>query len=171
MSSPARIQTPASAADSANVGLRVRAAQHDDVQAVAAAVSQLLLELGGTPPPLPAMEAAAGEIVRDHAVGAVLIAEAEGALVGVLAASWQTAIHVPGRYGLIQDLWVDPALRSQAVGAALIDALCRLAREHGVKRLEVGLPREHFAAIGPTVAFYRREGFTPLGQRMRKALT
>jgi len=150
---------------------RVRAAEPRDVQAIVVAVSRLLVELAGAAPPPAAMEATAAELIGDGVAGAVLVAEAEGELVGVLAASWQTAIHVPGRYASIQDLWVDEAWRSQAIGAALIAALCRLARERGVGRLEVGLPREHFAGIAATTTFYQRQGFTALGPRMRKLLS
>ena len=66
----------------------------------------------------------------------------EDGIVGVLAASWQHAIHVPGRYGTIQDLWVHPDWRSRAIGRELLAAFFELAREEGAKRVEVGLPRE-----------------------------
>ncbi len=38
-------------------------------------------------------------------------------------------------------------------------------------RIEVGLPRETFAAIGATEAFYRVNGFEHLGPRMRRLLS
>jgi GNAT superfamily N-acetyltransferase len=100
----------------------------------------------------------------------VLIAEADGAIVGVLSASWQRAIHVPGIYATIQDLWVDEAWRSRGVGAELVEAIASQARGRGVSRLEVGLPRETFAAIASTESFYRRNGFEQLGPRMRRLL-
>jgi GNAT superfamily N-acetyltransferase len=100
----------------------------------------------------------------------VLVAEVEGLLVGLLSSSWQRAIHVPGRYAVIQDLWVDPAWRSTGVGAALVEAIAAIARGQGAPRLEVGLPRETFAAIGRTEAFYGANGFQHLGPRMRRRL-
>jgi GNAT superfamily N-acetyltransferase len=148
----------------------VRKANPADAAAVAGAVAELLRELGSTPPPPQALEAAAREAIEDPRVGAVILAEAGGELVGVLGASWQSAMHVPGRYAVIQDLWVARAWRSRAVGRALLDALCETARELGVPRLEVGLPREGFAAIESTRAFYRANGFEPLGERMRRRL-
>jgi GNAT superfamily N-acetyltransferase len=150
---------------------RVRGAVAADVAAIATAVSQLLLELGGTPPQPAAMRATTLELLDDGGAGAILVAEAGGALVGVLAASWQTAIHTAGRYGLIQDLWVHPAWRSRAIGAALVDAMVELARREHVGRVEVGLPREGFGGLEATEAFYARNGFTPLGKRMRVVLT
>jgi GNAT superfamily N-acetyltransferase len=150
---------------------RVRPAGHGDVAAVAVAVRELLLELGAAPPALAEMELAARELIDDPAVGTVLVARARDGLVGVLGASWQTAMHVPGAYALIQDLWVHPGWRSRAVGAGLLDALFELARDRGLRRVEVGLPRESFASFRATEAFYARNGFMGNGPRMRRMLS
>jgi GNAT superfamily N-acetyltransferase len=149
----------------------VRLATPADVVPIVDAVAELLLELGGTPPDQDAMRAAARALLEDRNAGAVLVAESDAGLVGVLAASLQTAIHIPGRYALIQDLWVHPSSRSNHVGAALIGALVELARQAGIARIEVGLPRESFAAIDATTAFYARNGFHALGPRMRQVLS
>jgi GNAT superfamily N-acetyltransferase len=170
---------------------RVRAAVHEDAPAVAAAVGKLLVELGGTPPPVAAMQAAALALLDDREAGALLVADTGGgglgvhieagiveadtskveeAVVGVLGASWQSAIHAPGRYGLIQDLWVHPSWRGSGVGGGLLAALFELARERGVERLEVGLPRTSFGGLAATEAFYLASGFTTLGTRMRRIL-
>jgi GNAT superfamily N-acetyltransferase len=157
-------------AATATVDWRVRAAGPGDVAGVTAAVAELLVELGGTPPRASAMQTAALGLIEDSDAGAVLLAEADSELVGVLAASWQTAIHIPGRYALIQDLWVRPSWRRGAIGAALLQALFEHARRSGIERVEVGLPREGFANLRATDAFYRRNGFTSLGARMRTVL-
>jgi para-aminobenzoate synthetase len=152
--------------------VEVRGATEADVPAVAAGVGQLLIELSGGGPARSELEAASAELVRDRGMGALLVAEVGGedGIVGVLAASWQHAIHVPGRYGTIQDLWVDPQWRSRAVGHDLVEAFCALARQEGAKRIEVGLPREDFERIAATEAFYRANGFEHLGPRMRRKL-
>jgi GNAT superfamily N-acetyltransferase len=162
---------------SANAGLEspartwaVALASPADASDVVVAVQELLLELGSTPPPTPALEATVLELIEDERAGAVLLARVGEDVIGVLAASWQLAIHVPGHYATIQDLWVHPTWRSRAIGAELIDALVELARERGMARIEVGLPRESFAAIDATAAFYRRNDFAPLGPRMRRLL-
>jgi branched-chain amino acid aminotransferase len=149
----------------------VRSAGHEDVEAVAEAVRELLLELGGTPCERSAMQAVARALIDDPTAGAVLLAEADGALVGVLASSWQMAIHVPGTYALIQDLWVHPDWRGRSVGGGLIAALSELARGRGAVRVEVGLPRESFPSFAATEAFYVRSGFTANGPRMRLGLS
>lgn len=157
---------------SAEPKCEVRAATEADVAAAAAGIGELLIELSGGGPPAAELERATSELVRDGGMGALLVAEAGGedGIVGVLAASWQHAVHVPGRYGTIQDLWVRPDWRSRAVGHELIEAFCALAREQGAARVEVGLPREDFERIEATSAFYRANGFEHLGPRMRRKL-
>jgi GNAT superfamily N-acetyltransferase len=150
----------------------VRKAEAGDVPAVAAAVAELLVELSGRGQAAAELEEATLRLVGDRGAGALLVAEAGGedGIVGVLAASWQHAIHVPGRYGTIQDLWVRQAWRSRAVGRGLLTAFFELAREEGAGRVEVGLPRESFENLGATEAFYLANGFEHLGPRMRRKL-
>jgi branched-chain amino acid aminotransferase len=157
----------------------VRAATHGDVFAVVEVVQKLLRELGGPAPFVDAMAAAARVLLEDPHAGALFVAEVDGAtvgsedspaMVGVLGASWQTAIHVPGRYALIQDLWVHPDWRGKAVGSGLLAALCERAREFEITRVEVGLPRDSFKGLAATKAFYLDNDFAPLGARMRRGL-
>jgi GNAT superfamily N-acetyltransferase len=148
----------------------VREAGAEDVEEVATAVENLLVELGARPPERPDLEAEVRALLDDPQGGSVLVAEADGDVVGVLSASWQRAMHVPGVYATIQDLWVDEAWRSRGVGAELVEAIASQARSRGASRLEVGLPRETFAAIASTESFYRRNGFEHLGPRMRRLL-
>ncbi len=168
---------------------RVRAATHEDLPAIVAAVGELLTELGSRPPSSSQMLQTARALLEDPRLGALLLAEREpasgvvpvsdggresdaggeeGVVVGVLIASYQLALHVPGRYALIQDLWVHPSWRSRSVGRELVGALFELAREQGMARAEVGLPRESFAGIRETEGFYARNGFEHLGSRMRR---
>ena len=156
--------------DAAATESTVREAGADDVAAVSTAVEALLLELGGRRPERSELETEVRAHLDDPDGSSVLIAEADGKVVGVLSASWQRAIHVPGVYATIQDLWVDEAWRSRGVGAELVEAIASQARTRGVSRLEVGLPRETFAAIASTESFYRRNGFQHLGPRMRRLL-
>jgi len=148
----------------------VREAGAGDVEGVATAVESLLRELGGRCPDRPSLEAEVRALLDDPEGSSVLIAETDGKIVGLLGASWQRAIHVPGVYATIQDLWVDEDWRSRGVGAELVEAIASQARARGVTRLEVGLPRETFAAIASTESFYRRNGFEHLGPRMRRLL-
>jgi GNAT superfamily N-acetyltransferase len=149
----------------------VELASRADLGGVVVAVQELLLELGGTPPDALALQRAAAELIDDPGAGAVIVARSGGEIVGVLAASWQLAIHVPGRYATIQDLWVHRAWRSRSVGAELIDALVDLVGDRDIARIEVGLPRESFSAIAATERFYRDNDFARLGPRMRRIVS
>jgi GNAT superfamily N-acetyltransferase len=162
---------PVSASTPPSQAWKVRPAGHGDASAVAVAVRELLLELGGTPTTLAEMEAAARALIDSPKDGAVLVAQSREGLVGVLGASWQTAIHVPGRYALIQDLWVHPRWRGGTVGTGLLAALFELARAKGLRRVEVGLPRESFDRFAATEAFYVGNGFSANGPRMRRSLS
>lgn len=143
-----------------------------DVRNVARGVARLLDELGAAPPSLEPMEEAARSVVHDPSVGSLLIATADdGSVVGLLGSSWRTAVHRCGRYAVIEELWVDPDWRSQAVGRSLVEALVDgvLPRE-GIDCVEVGLPRPAFATVEATTAFYRSCGFAPVGARMRRVI-
>ena len=151
-------------------GRRVRTASRGDVPAVAAAVRELLVELGGKPAPKAALEEAARALIDNPDAGTLLVAEHEGEIAGVLGVSWQIAIRVPGRYGLIQELWVRPDLRCHEIGGDLIVALLELAHARNIARLEVGLPSERYPHLAATEAFYLNNGFTTIGLRMRRLL-
>jgi GNAT superfamily N-acetyltransferase len=150
--------------------VQIRQATAQDAPAVAAGVAELLLEIGGSPAPNERLQASARELIADPQAGAVLVAECEQRIVGLLGVSWQTAIRVPGRYGLIQELWVQRAYRYKEIGAELIGALVELAREQGVARLEVGLPSERYRHLVATESFYEANDFTGIGLRMRRLL-
>lgn len=154
--------------DQVAIGASVRRADDGDAAAIAAAIASLLAELGGRQPAREDLEAETRASLVEPEAASIFVAESSGGeIVGVLSASWQRAIHVPGRYGLIQDLWVERAWRSRGVGAELVAAIAAEARERGASRLEVGLPRETFASIAATESFYRDNGFEHLGPRMR----
>lgn len=170
MSEAASIEPGAGARPGQLEGWTARSARPTDVAAIAVAVERLLVELGGRRPPRADLEGEIEAVLGDRGIGALIVAEAGSEIVGVLSASWQRALHVPGRYATIQDLWTHPDWRGCRVGSSLLDELAELCRVEGVVRIEVGLPRESFAAIGATEAFYRVNGFEHLGPRMRRLL-
>lgn len=172
MSEPASVEPGAATRPGPeSVGWTVRPASDGDAAAIAAAVERLLIELGGRRPPRVDLDAEIRAVLGDPGVGVLIVAEAAGEIVGVLSASWQRALHVPGRYATIQDLWADPDWRSRGVGAGLVDELVALCGKQGVARIEVGLPRESFDAIRATEAFYLGNGFEQLGPRLRRLLS
>ncbi|HEX4437183.1 MAG TPA: GNAT family N-acetyltransferase [Solirubrobacteraceae bacterium] len=145
----------------------LRSAKPADLPEVTRAICNLLTELAGSAPAPHEIEAAAAELLADPKKGCLMIADSADGMVGVLAASFQHAIHVPGCYCILQDLWTDPSWRSRGVGAGLVAALLSRLSELNIKRVEVGLPSARFDALQVTETFYRQNGFTLLGPRMR----
>jgi GNAT superfamily N-acetyltransferase len=157
--------------DGSAVSWNIRRAGHADTPGVVIAAQELLLELGATPPQARALEQTVRELLDDDGAGAVLVACTDRDVIGLLGASWQVAVHVPGEYATIQDLWVHQAWRSRSVGRELVAALVDVCGARGIVRIDVGLPRDSFRALGATEAFYLDNGFAPVGPRMRRVLT
>ena len=68
--------------------------------------------------------------------GLLLGAWRDGALLGYACLYWSFTSIIPAETVLMNDLYVDPAHRSQGVGRALIEASATIARERGAQRLE-----------------------------------
>jgi GNAT superfamily N-acetyltransferase len=99
---------------------------------------------------------------------ALLAREGGGECLGVLTLTETFAIYAGGRYGVIDELYVDPAHRSSGVGARLLDAACAIGRERGWRRLDVSAPPGD--AWRRTVAFYEKNGFVFTGPKLRRPI-
>ena len=97
-----------------------------------------------------------------------LIAEVDGAPVGVVGLSEGRALYAEGALATMQEFFVLPAFRAQAVGAALIEAAVVLARERGWQRLEVCTPP--LPEFSRSLGFYEQNGFEITGGRKLKRL-
>lgn len=137
-----------------------------DAGVVARLIHALLTELSGGTRAWDgaALEATAGELLRDGVVCGVL-ARVDGAPVGVLMLNECAATYAGGRFGEITELYVDPRYRSQGVAPKLLAEARAIAREKGWDRFEVGAPGQ--PTWNRTVDFYRREGFVEVGPRLR----
>jgi GNAT superfamily N-acetyltransferase len=162
-----------------NGGIRIRSARESDVHAVVAAVVSLLGELRGTEALFPMTEAerVCRSLVAIPDSGSVVVAERGRSddpdvreIVGVVTASFQSAIRTLGRYALIQELWVEPGHREYGIGEEMLlwaeDAWLQL----GIRHVEVGLPSPRFDHFARTSAFYERAGYVVRGPRLYKQL-
>jgi GNAT superfamily N-acetyltransferase len=104
-----------------------------------------------------ARSALAEAIAADDA--AVLVADADGALVGICTAYLDLNSVRFGKRCWIEDLAVDPGWRSQGIGGAMLDAAREWAKAAGATHLELdtGLAR------GDAQRFYERQGETHKG--------
>ena len=157
--------------------LEVRPAGPADVDYLVEAVARLIAELRGVPyePPPASIDdrrrQAAYSLVTARLPGIALIAvDALEDRLGLITASYQSAVRTGGQYALIQELWVMASMRGRGVGSALIAALCRSARAAGCRTVEVGIPHYDSPAFARTYPRYAQWGFKDLGPRMRKDL-
>ena len=91
----------------------------------------------------------------------VLLAEQEDTAVGFAAISPAFALYNNGAFGIITELFVLPAFRSQRIGARLVRQCESFARETGWTRLEVTTPPQ--PQFQRTLSFYRNNGFDVTG--------
>lgn len=83
----------------------------------------------------------------------ILVAEAEGRVVGFIALSFAPVLS--GLRALVDDLAVDPAYRRQGIGAALVEAAVQRANRRGATHLLVDTSRGDASAQ----KFYQACGF------------
>lgn len=142
----------------ADPGVLVRVAEGDDLDAVARLRWTWRVDRGEVPTTdLAAFTAALRAWAEDHASTHVpFVAVVDGAVVGM---AWQAIVErIPGpevwtrRSGMVQSVYVDPAVRDRGIGTELVAALVDAARAAELSYL----------AVHPTeraMPFYRRLGF------------
>ncbi len=142
---------------------KIRLATAGDRDAAVDLVRRLLTELGGTPAPAEAMAPVYERFADDGPSGFVALAEDDGRLVAVCTVSFVDALRSVGRYAIIQEMFVDPSVRSSGVGMEVL----RFSLDHAVSRgcamVELGTPYHGERQI----QFYQRAGFTEVGARLR----
>jgi GNAT superfamily N-acetyltransferase len=96
-------------------------------------------------------------------LGFVFLAESGGTPAAVCTVSLVHALRAAGRYAIVQEMYVAPDLRSTGLGAQLLARALDHARSLGCSFAELGTPLGGERQI----AFYRRSGFFPVGERLR----
>nr|WP_281423915.1 GNAT family N-acetyltransferase [Oceanobacter mangrovi] len=80
---------------------------------------------------------------------------------GFAAITESCSLYAEGRFGIVQELYVLPEYRSQAVGKSLLEAVVALGRQQGWRRLELCTPP--VPEFERTVSFYQANGFEITG--------
>lgn len=96
----------------------------------------------------------------------VLTAVAVNQLIGVLTLTASGSLYAGGKFGVIQELYVDEGYRSQGIGGMLVDAARQHGKEQGWVRLEVATPP--LPAFERSLAFYKQQNFEITGGRKMK---
>lgn len=102
---------------------------------------------------------------QDNSFYAVFLAFMEEECIGMITIHEITSMYARGLMGVIQELYVLPAVRSDGIGAILIREAKEYGSERGWKLIEVGAPNPE--KWGRTVSFYKGKGFEEKGPRLR----
>lgn len=98
--------------------------------------------------------------------GAVLVAEHEGAVMGMISISFNLAMRYDGEYCQVEELIVDPAARGLKAGGALVQASVDCAKARGCGEAGLYLVPETYH----NQPFYEKYGFELIGTEMRQKL-
>jgi GNAT superfamily N-acetyltransferase len=110
--------------------------------------------------------AAVGQWQRDQrAHWAFQAIEGSGRIAAFFTLGESFAFLAHGTYGILNELWVNPELRSQGVGHQVIDFCVRFARARGWGRIDVSAPPN--AEWDRTFAFYQKRGFVFTGRKLK----
>ena len=104
------------------------------------------------------------EIAKNDKKGAILVAEEDGDLVGVLTLSYPEAIRCGGIYTCIEEFIVSERVRGKGVGGQLLEAAIAEATTKGCDEIQVNRPSE----LGYPV--YLRHGLKDLGKHLKTKL-
>jgi ribosomal protein S18 acetylase RimI-like enzyme len=98
--------------------------------------------------------------------GAVMVAEEDRTILGVITISYNLAIRYGGEYVQLEELIVDPVARGKNAGGLLLEAALAAARERGCA--EAGLYL--LPSTEGNRHFYAKYGFEVIGTEMRQSL-
>ena len=89
----------------------------------------------------------------------------EEKIVGILTLAETFAIYANGNYGIINEMYTDPAYRSAGIGAMLIQAAIEYGRKKGWARIDVTAPESE--RWERTRGFYEKQGFIFTGPKLK----
>ena len=101
-------------------------------------------------------------VVADEQRGFLLLARAEGRVVGVAYVATILSVEHVGAAAWLEELYVAPGWRQRGVGSALVDAVLERARAAGMVAIDLEIDAGHSSAA----SLYERSGFHRL-QRSR----
>lgn len=102
--------------------------------------------------------------------GSIVMAidNASDEMVGLISYVESSALYARGDFGVINELYIIPEYRSQKIGQKLIHFLTEEGKRKNWTRLELDTPE--IEKSEKTINFYKKEGFIPIGYRMKKAI-
>ena len=139
----------------------LRLARPDDVALLAEWMREYYAEQGYPFDPARHAEAIRG-LVADPALGRLWWIEDGGARAGYVALCFGWSLEYQGRDAFVDDLYLRPAFRGRGLGARVMEAVEREARELGVRALHLEVERSN----DPARALYEKRGLRDTGRQL-----
>lgn len=98
----------------------------------------------------------------------IFVAEMEKEIVGFISLCSSCSLYAGGKFGIIQEFFVQPRYRSNKIGSKLLSEANKYAKQEGWKRLEVATPP--LPQFDKSFLFYKNNGFTDGGGRKMKLI-
>lgn len=97
-----------------------------------------------------------GAIIDDDGIGDILVAKAEGQIIGMVNLLYTVSTALGSRVAILEDMVIAPQNRGQGVGSALLKHAIEFAREKGCKRITLLTDHDN----DPAHRLYEQHGFT-----------
>jgi GNAT superfamily N-acetyltransferase len=134
---------------------RIRPASTTDLPILVRLLEQLFSLEADFAPNAEAQRLGLALMLSDPRTRIVLVAEREGAVIGMVTGQLTVSTAEGGLSVLVEDMVVEAAHRGTGVGNALLGAVEEWARARGATRLQLLADREN----APALAFYDRAGW------------
>jgi GNAT superfamily N-acetyltransferase len=105
---------------------------------------------------------------REHQYFAIAAKNESGNMIGIITLSVAFAVYANGEYGVIDEMYVDPAFRSSGIGVLLIEEAKKIGKQRGWKRIDVTAPESE--RWERTRRFYEKQGFQFTGPKLKLLL-
>jgi len=86
-------------------------------------------------------------------------------VVGIISLTETQSFYAGGKYGVIDEMYITPGFRSKNIGSQIISDIKQIAKQKGLKRIDVTAPTEERWIR--TVDFYKRNGFEFTGPKLK----
>jgi GNAT superfamily N-acetyltransferase len=133
----------------------IRPATEADIEGMAEMLRLLFTQEAEFAPSIDAQRDGLRAILASPSVGRLLVAEADGALLGMVNLLYTQSTALGGRVAILEDMIVVPAERGSGVASRLLDAAIDTCRGDGCRRITLLTDADNSRAQ----KFYERSGF------------